>query len=105
MTQKEFDIAMKRFTRFLKDNGYYKLIMSYLFPPGRTKQDMLNALNGKAELTIKVPFSYVLGYTHVIGPSYQRLGQKYWDDFIRAVHNAWVEKCKNEYTEYDRKLI
>ena len=65
---------------------------------------MLNAINGKAEIQIIVPFSYVLGYTHVIGPSYKRLGQKYWDDFIRVVHYAWVEKCKNEYTEYDGEL-
>ena len=105
MTQKEFDIAMKRFTRFLKDNGYYTIIMSYLFPYGRTKQDMLNAINGNSEPPIRVPFSCVLGYTHVIGPSYQRLGQKYWEDFIKDVHCAWVEKCKNEYTEYDEELI
>ena len=105
MTQEEFDIAFKIFTRFLKDNGYYKLIMKYLFPPGRTKQDTLNALNGKTECQIKVPFSCILGFTHVIGPSYERLGQKYWDDFIEDVHVAWVEKCKNEYTEYDREWI
>ena len=104
MTHEEFDIAMKRFTRFLKDNGYYKLIMKYLFPPGRTKEDMLNALNGNAEPPLRVPFSYVLGYTHVIGPSYERLGQKYWDDFIRVVHYAWVVKCQKEYNEYEGVL-
>lgn len=101
MTKKEFDIAMKRFTRFLKDKGYYAIIMSYLFPYGRTKQDMLNAINGNAEPPIKVPFSYILGYTHVIGPSYERLGQKYWDDFIRVVHYSWASKCQNEYIEYE----
>ncbi len=100
MTHEEFDIAFKIFTRFLKDNGYYKLIMKYLFPPGRTKEDLYNK-GFSEEQTFKISFINILNYIHVIGPMYNKLGQEYWDKHIEKVNRAWKKKCIEEFPQYD----
>ena len=100
MTHEEFDIAFKRFTRFLKECGNYKLIMYYLFPQGRSKEDMFEAINGKGNLAIRVSFSQILGFIHVIGPNYEAFGHAYWEKHIQHIYYEWLIKCREEYKEY-----
>jgi len=97
MTQEEFDLAMKRFFRCMKDNGYYKPIMDYLFPPGRTKKDLLDELNDESKRT---NFARVLGYINLLGPSYKKYGQQHWEDKVKIPYSLWLNECSNNYKEY-----
>ena len=97
MTQKQFDLAFKRFSRCMKDNGYYKPIMDYLFPPGRTKKDLLDDLNDESQHN---NFAMVLGYVNLLGPSYKKYGQQHWETIVKIPYCLWLTECRNNYKEY-----
>lgn len=102
MTREQFDLAFKRFSRCMKDNGYYKTIMVYLFPDGRTKNDLLDEIN--SEIYPSTTFARLLGYINLLGPSYKKYGQSHWEEYIKTPHCLWVKCCQDNYPEYTNKL-
>ena len=101
MTQKQFDLGMKRFFRCMKENGYYWFVTIYLLPPGRTKKDLLNDINDKHYDT---NFAMLLGYLNLLGPSYDRLGNQHWVDTIKKPYELWRRCCYDKYPEYLHRI-
>ena len=105
MTQEQFDIAFKHFTRFLKELGYYTFVINYLFPQGRTKEDLLDAINGNIAPGFKIAFVDILNYEHVLGPNYVKLGGwDYWNKFLSYVHETWKKYVALNYPQYRNKI-
>ena len=100
MTKEQFDLAMKRFFRCMKEHGYYTLVRDYLFPPGRTKNDLLNAIN---DTHYDTNFAMLLCYINLLGESYhkfERIEPGYWNNYIRPAHLIWYNECSDKYPEY-----
>lgn len=97
MTNEEFELAFKRFSRCMKEHGHYKFIMSYLFPEGRTKEDLLKEINNEQYNT---NFSMLLCYINLLGPSYNKLGNDYWHQHISKLYTIWQYECEEKYVEY-----
>lgn len=88
--RKEFDSELKTFKRFLKDNGYFKHVMSFLFPGGKNKRTIDDLYK------IMLYFDYlkfpnIFNYDDTLGPAYKSLDFAYWDIFIRPIHEKWLE--------------
>lgn len=100
--RKEFDSEFKVFKRFLKDNGYYKHVMSFLFPTGenkRTIDDMYKIMLNSEYLN----FPNIFNYDDTLGPAYKKLGFGYWDLHIRPIHDKWLEFwCNNNNVVYNK---
>lgn len=85
ITKKEFDSILKIFKRFLKEEGCYHLVINYLFPIGRTKEDMFAAINSKEYTSFKDIFNY----EETLWPNYQIYGHNFWETNIRNLHYRW----------------
>jgi hypothetical protein len=81
----------------MKENGHYKVVINYLFPSGRTKNDLLDDINKGKNIN---GFSYLLGYINLLGPSYKKYGISHWEAYIKKPHILWLKKCEEEYEEY-----
>ena len=101
MTNEQFDLAMKRFFRCMKDNGYYRPMINYLLPPERTKNDLLNDINDEKYST---NFSMLLGYINLLGPTYKKYGHHHWEECVRRPFEIWKKECILNYPEYLHKL-
>lgn len=100
MTNEEFDLAMKRFFRCMKEHGYYWRVKCYILPPGRTRNDLLNDINDKG---FDTNFSMLLGYLNLLGPSYdkfERIEPGYWNNYIKPAYVIWRDECSEKYPEY-----
>ena len=97
MTNKELDLALKRFSRCMKENGYYNFIINYILPPGRTKFDLLNDINDR---NYDTNFAMLLGYLNLLGPSYKKYGFDHWQTIIKKIHEKWLQECAEKYPEY-----
>ena len=104
MTNEQFDLAMKRFFRCMKENGYYWRVKRYILPPGRTRNDLLNDINDKSYDTT---FSRLLLYLNLLGQSYEkfeRIEPGYWSKYISQANNIWFNECSKKYPEYLHRL-
>ena len=101
MTNEEFDLGMKRFFRCMKEHGYYTLVRYYLFPPGRTKNDLLNDIN---DTHYDTNFAMLLCYINLLGPSYHKLGNDHWINTIREPYVIWFNECREKYNEYTHRI-
>ena len=102
MTQEEFNMALKILKRFLKEHGRYKYIMSYLFPAGRSKNDLLSAINCKGSIPVefRIPFCEIFLFTSTLGPSFLKYGRKHWDEHIKEISEEWYSYCIKNHFEY-----
>ena len=104
MTNEEFDLALKRFFRCMKENGYYCRVKSYILPPGRTRNDLLNDINDEHYDT---NFSHLLLYLNLFGSSYwkfERIESGYWGKYISPANIIWFNECSDKYPEYLHRL-
>lgn len=79
----------KRFKRFLKEEGRYRDIMRYLFPPGRTENDFIQKwVFITTEGYENIPL-YILNQADLLGPSYTEKGYTHWCEHIRELAKKW----------------
>lgn len=93
LSKQEFDSILKIFKRFLKEEGRYHLVINYLFPIGRTKEDMIDAINNETYTSFKNIFIY--GET--LGPNYQIYGHDFWEKYICKLHYRWIDYYNHYY--------
>ena len=85
----------------MKEHGYYTLVRDYLFPPGRTKNDLLNAIN---DTHYDTNFAMLLCYINLLGPSYHKLGNYHWIKTIREPYTIWLDECREKYNGYTHRI-
>ena len=84
----EFDSEFRLFKRFLKENGIYKYMMSFLFPGGKDKRtidDLYMTMLGSSYFK----FPNILNYDATLGPEFKKQGLGYWEIHIRKIHYKW----------------
>jgi len=91
--EKILDEYFTHFKRFLKENGYYSLVINYLFPPKRTKEDFFDGVKKLYNLNSSRRYNFgdILHIVYTLGPSYKK-SFAYWDKIISPISDKWVEE-------------
>lgn len=89
MSREEFDKGFKLFKRFLKERGQYTFIMKYLFPNGRSKDDMYKDIIN-SDYFLRLDMRDILHANDSLGPSFKESGIVFWMNNIKKVSNDWI---------------
>ena len=91
MSIKEFNEGFKLFKRFLKERGQYISMVKYLFPNGRSKNDMYkDIINCDYFNNCGMNMGDILHITNALGPSFQEKGLGYWEKNIQGMSTDWM---------------
>ena len=85
--------TFKKFKRFLKDNGQYHNVMTYLFPNDRRFYEFIESWieEGCAK--------DLLNRVSILGPTYKERGYGYWLSRIAKVAEDWNRECYSLFGE------
>jgi len=96
MPKEEFDKGFKVFKRFLKERGQYVFIMKYLFPKGRSKNDMYkDIINCDYFNGCGMDMGDILHITDALGPNFQKMGLTFWEKNMENISSDWMKYFKS----------